>query len=99
MLQLQTLTPRPQTPDPRAPKLQRRHPPPHTPNPKLQTPEPQTPHPRTPSPTAVQVLLDEASNLDRQFFTGSLLVRIHLIIEMILVNGPRPMGFRIHFCR
>jgi len=36
---------------------------------------------------------------EREFFIDNLLVRIHLIIEMILVDRPCAMGVRILFSR
>ena len=36
---------------------------------------------------------------EREFFFDNLLVRIHLINEMILVDWPRAMGVRIPFSR
>ena len=36
---------------------------------------------------------------EREFFIDNLLVRIHLIIEMILADRPCAMGVRIPFSR
>ena len=42
--------------------------------------------------------LDTAGR-DREFFIANLLVRIHLIIEIILEDRPRAMGVSIPFSR
>jgi len=38
-------------------------------------------------------------HLQREFFIDNLLIRIHFIIEMILVDRPCAMGVWIHFSR
>ena len=84
------------------------HPTPHTPHPTPHTlnPTPQTPHPKprqVTSPDRQSSLLttywpkstlSHAGHKPRQteFFVDNLLVRMHLIIEMILVDRPCAMG-------
>jgi hypothetical protein len=43
-------------------------------------------------PVSVRVVVVPATRREREFFIDNLLARIHLIIEMILVDRPCAMG-------
>ena len=55
--------------------------------------------PRRARPESVLTHPGHARRLERKFFIDNLLVRIHIIIEMILVDRPCAMGVWIPFLR
>ena len=50
-------------------------------------------------PRAPLVRLKRVAVSEREFFMDNILVRIHLIIEMILMDRPCAMGVRVTFVR